>query len=138
MKIILSAFTLVVVAGIAVLSLANDEIVAGAYYLVGTALGGDPDWIMLHDQDITKCGHIFAYFFMTLLLSGCGFFGTFLNAIIVLSMGAVLEFLQILTPDRQALYYDLGYNTSGIITAMVCMWIWRLINQLHHNGLRNS
>jgi len=138
-KIILSAFTLVVVAGIAVLSLSNKDIVTDAYYLIGTALGGDPDWIELHDIYIFKCGHIFAYFLMTFLLFSCGFFGTFLSAFIVLSIGVVFEFLQMLTPGRQTLFYDLGYNTSGIIAALVCMWIWKLITQLHHeNGGENE
>ena len=135
-KIILSAFTLVVVIAIAVFSLANDGIVSDTYYLVGSALGRDPHWIKLHDLYISKGGHVFAYFLMTLLLLGCGFFGTFLSAFIVLSMGVIFEFLQILTPDRQALFNDLGYNASGIIAALVCIWGWKLINQFHHNRLR--
>ena len=136
-KIILTAFTLVVVAAIAVLSLANKDIVTGAYYVVGSVLGTDQDWITLHKNYISKCGHIFAYFLMTFLLFSCRFFGIFLSSIIVLSVGVIFEFLQMLTPDRQALFNDLGYNTSGIIAAMVCMWVWKLINQFHHKRLRD-
>ncbi|MCP4270032.1 MAG: hypothetical protein GY777_31400 [Candidatus Brocadiaceae bacterium] len=128
-KIIISAITFVIVTGIAVFSLVNKGIVTGAYCMVGCVLGGDQDWIINHKIHITKCGHIFGYFLITFLLISCGFFGTFLSVFIVLSMGGIFELLQILTPDRYALFGDLGYNSTGIIAALVLVWIWKLISQ---------
>ncbi|MCJ7603808.1 MAG: VanZ family protein [Desulfobulbaceae bacterium] len=127
-KITLSAIAFVVV-GIAVLSLVNSEIITAAYCRIGIVLGGNPDWIMQHKNYISKFGHMFAYFLLTLLLIGGGYFSVLWSVSLALCVAGGFELLQMLSPSRYPLLTDLAYDASGVIMAVICMWGWQFSHQ---------
>ena len=116
-KILIVLALVLIMLCIGFFSLADDKTVKDTYYQIGDVLGKNADWVTMHKNNFVKYGHISAYFLITLLFMGGGYFKTSISVFMAICVGGVVELMQMLTPARQPLFIDFVYNSSGVIAA---------------------